>query len=662
MTAVLEASIVPSLVPCDQKTLPLGRVEAFVLSQIDGRSSVDELASLAALSVGEVARIVLLLHELGAVQVPGRRSAPPKRPSAARHRRNSSRRLDLSGIVFTAASVPQLVRTRTSTPMGLGAKEGFLLSQIDGATSVADLAAITGFELGQLTAMLGKLARAGTIEVNDSTASKAARASSPAPAPAPPPPHPPPQRRNSARNARVSTPPRASAASRVSMPPKATAGSRVSTPPKASSRVSMSPKASAASRASTPPKASAASRVSTPPRASAASRASKAPPKDRVVAPSDPTCELDDETRARVDELYGRLATANLYEMLGVGRDADKKAVKGAFFAFAATLHPDRHFRKKLGPYKQKINDVFVRLTLAYETLGTAAQRAEYDKKLPPVAPSSQAEAPKAAGGPAPRTSIRPPRRSLAPNGAPAAGPAAGRASRRPRPLSIVPTGIPVADRRGALASRLAEFRPPAPQPDGSRASPQAALRQFWGKHVEKTEQASRQRAQVFVQAAEEALAKGDPVSAATHYKLALECCDAPELRAAFDAVDEKARARRFEINVPLAEKAEREQRWADAVTHYAKAYAARPEGRVAERLSNAIRLQGGDPRRAVKHAEEAVLTAPLNLTYRLTLGEAYADAGMGARARAEAERALGIAPRDPRAKALMAKVAKAKG
>jgi curved DNA-binding protein CbpA len=639
MTAVLEASIVPSLVPCDQKTLPLGRVEAFVLSQIDGRSSVDELASLAALSVGEVARIVLLLHELGAVQVPGRRSAPPKRPSAARHRRNSSRRLDLSGIVFTAASVPQLVRTRTSTPMGLGAKEGFLLSQIDGATSVSDLAAITGFELGPLTDMLGKLARAGTIEVNDSHT---------------------PHRRNSARNARVSAPPRASAASRVSMSPKASAASRVSTPPKASSRVSMPPKASAASRVSTPPKATAGPRVSTPPRASTASRASKAPPKDRGLAASDPTCELDDETRARVDELYGRLATANLYEMLGVGRDADKKAVKGAFFAFAATLHPDRHFRKKLGPYKQKINDVFVRLTLAYETLGTAAKRAEYDTKLPPLAPSSQVEAHKPAGGPAPRTSIRPPRRSLAPNGAPAAGPAAGRASRRPRPLSIVPTGIPVADRRGALASRLAEFRPPAPQPEGSR--PQAALRQFWGKHVEKTEQASRQRAQVFVKAAEEALAKGDPVSAATHYKLALECCDAPDLRAAFDAVDEKARARRFEINVPLAEKAEREQRWEDAVTRYAKAYAARPEGRIAERLSNAIRMQGGDPRRAVKHAEEAVLTAPLNLTYRLTLGEAYADAGMGARARAEAERALGIAPKDPRAKALMARVAKAKG
>jgi tetratricopeptide (TPR) repeat protein len=178
---------------------------------------------------------------------------------------------------------------------------------------------------------------------------------------------------------------------------------------------------------------------------------------------------------------------------------------------------------------------------------------------------------------------------------------------------------------------------------------------------VERSEKARRQRARVFVDAAEAALAKDDFVAAATHYKLALECCDAPELRAAFEAVDVKARGRRFEIHLKAAELAERDQRWEEAASRYAKAHAALPESRVAERLANALRLQGGDPRRAVRHADEAVQAEPKNAAYRLTLAEVCAAAGLGLRARAEADRALSMAPKDARAKELVAKLARSK-
>jgi len=360
---------------------------------------------------------------------------------------------------------------------------------------------------------------------------------------------------------------------------------------------------------------------------------------EKAAAGSDDSCELDAETRARVDGLHAMLGAATLYEMLGVPRDADKKAVKGAFFAFAATLHPDRHFRKKLGPYKQRINDVFVRLTLAYEILSTVARRAEYDKKLPPPPPPPKRAtvAPKQAA----RTSVSP----------------RARTTGRPRAPSTAPASM---DRREVLAARLGDVRPKAPA--AAPVDTGAALRTFFDERAGRVDRAGRQRARVFVDAAEEALGKGDFVAAAAHFKLALDCCEAPELRAAFDAADDKARVKRFDVNVKLAEQAEQAERWEEAATRYAKALSARSEPRVAERLANALRHQGGEARRAVKHAEEAVLGEPQNTAFRLTLAETYAEAGHVARARAEVERVLSMTPRDPRAKALAGKLARMKG
>jgi hypothetical protein len=602
MTAPLEASVVPVVAVCDLKALPLGRVEAFVLSQVDGRSSLEDLASMTALSMSVVRRILHHLHDLGAIDLPGQpRRRPSKRTPAVGPggsvrpgRRSGARRFDLAEPVFSPSVVPERIgKQAPATGTQLGAKEGFVLSQIDGATSVADLASITGFDLGALTEMLGKLAHAGVIEPKKAPTpggpASGARAREPAPAAIPPPP-----------------PPRSSVHSR-----RPSVRVRTAEPPKEPDKPAPPPDSKGGSGPVLP---------------------ARAPP---PAAADDAGHELDAETSARIDELYAKLAAANLYEMLGVPRDADKKAVKSAFFAFAATLHPDRHFRKKLGPYKQKINDVFVRLTFAYETLGSATKRAEYDKRLPAAKRVSAAPQHTA------RVSMQP------------------RTSGRPRAPSGSPAPVSVAERREVLAARLGDARPSAPS--AAPVDPAVALRQFFDERVERSEKGRRQRARVFVDAAEEALAKDDFVAAATHYKLALECCEAPELRAAFEAVDVKARARRFEIHLKAAEQAERDQRWEEAASRYAKAHAALPEPRVAERLANALRLQGGDARRAVRHAEEAVLAEPTNGAYRLTLAEACAAAGLGLRARAEAERALSMMPKDARAKELLAKLARSK-
>jgi len=119
------------------------------------------------------------------------------------------------------------------------------------------------------------------------------------------------------------------------------------------------------------------------------------------------------------------------------------------------------------------------------------------------------------------------------------------------------------------------------------------------------------------------------------------------------------AQARRFEISRGQAEAAERDARWSDAVAAYTRAHAASPEGRVGERLANAIRLASGDLRLAAKLAEDAVQQEPMNAAYHATLGEVYLDAGLDLRALSEVKRALELAPADARAQALAAKLAK---
>src|SRR6185295_16367495 len=72
---------IPKLVPgIDVRSLPLGPLEGFVLSRIDGQASIHDLASLTGLGDEAVSDIVARLAELGAVTVDGGPPSAPPRP------------------------------------------------------------------------------------------------------------------------------------------------------------------------------------------------------------------------------------------------------------------------------------------------------------------------------------------------------------------------------------------------------------------------------------------------------------------------------------------------------------------------------------------------------------------------------------------------------
>ena len=93
--------------------------------------------------------------------------------------------------------------------------------------------------------------------------------------------------------------------------------------------------------------------------------------------------DLDLEHRRYVLEVYRRLQHLTHHELLGIPRDADRNVVKRAYFELARVIHPDRHFGKRLGSYKPKMEAIFARVTDAYETLSNQDARVAYEAVLP---------------------------------------------------------------------------------------------------------------------------------------------------------------------------------------------------------------------------------------------------------------------------------------
>jgi hypothetical protein len=79
--------------------------------------------------------------------------------------------------------------------------------------------------------------------------------------------------------------------------------------------------------------------------------------------------DLPAEVKIRIVRLHRRLKKLGPYEILGLPRGADKGAIKRAYYAASKELHPDRFFGKDLGEFREKLADIFARLTEAFQTL-----------------------------------------------------------------------------------------------------------------------------------------------------------------------------------------------------------------------------------------------------------------------------------------------------
>jgi curved DNA-binding protein CbpA len=129
-----------------------------------------------------------------------------------------------------------------------------------------------------------------------------------------------------------------------------------------------------------------------------------------ALAP-DPNLEIPEEAQQAILELHARL-DGSYPEILGVPVDADARAVKRAYFQMSKEFHPDRYFRRDIGPFKEPLERVFRKVVEAYELMSDPTVRAEMERSLGAAA---EPAAPQAESTPDPERAARRRKRALSP-------------------------------------------------------------------------------------------------------------------------------------------------------------------------------------------------------------------------------------------------------
>lgn len=437
------------------------------------------------------------------------------------------------------------------------------------------------------------------------------------------------------------------------------------------------PKPAAPSPSGTVP--AAAAQVTSSTQLKAASPRAEPPLTPEEEALLDEDVELDVDIRRRVLVMHRGLQQLDHYAILSVERTADRKALKRAYFDLAAKFHPDKYFRKNLGPYKVRMEAIFGRITLAHDTLTNREARAEYDAYLDEQRRSRGIEELLADALAEVSRAKEDIERQAASDVPPAAVPVPSPSSpslRDPSTTTSTSSGsrdVDPAVRREALARRLLAGRaPPAPSPSSpnplgrtasspSMPSVKDAMDALRRRYEERRAMAETAQARKYVANAETSMKAGDVVAAANALKVALTLApNEPGIAERAKEAQTKADALLAETYSKQASYEEKNEQWADAARSWARVCRARADDALAhDKAAHALVKGGGDLHEASRLAQRACSLEPQNAGYRTTLANVYLAAGLSRNARRELETAAQLAPHDDNIQALLKRVGK---
>lgn len=302
----------------------------FILSRIDGRTTLGEICLLSPLPEAETVQILVQLHRDGVIDVPGR-----ERPANRLERR----------AVPAAPEKPAAAPPRQPTPSATRAAPSAPprnISRTPTATSRASAPPSPGVQRagsspGAVRAPLGGATE--PITPRPVTVDAEPRAKNPLPQP---------------RTAPPST--------RQPIAPPAPPAPRplTNSPP--------SPYGPTPSAVPSVPRTPHPPAPSGPP-AAAAPKPSGRPPIEEA--------DLSPEAIARVEEVERRAAADDPFRLLEVPAAVDKRTLRRAYFRLSKEFHPDRYFGRNLGPWRHRLQQIFASLTGAFEELSDETRRAE---------------------------------------------------------------------------------------------------------------------------------------------------------------------------------------------------------------------------------------------------------------------------------------------
>lgn len=84
---------------------------------------------------------------------------------------------------------------------------------------------------------------------------------------------------------------------------------------------------------------------------------------------TDARLEMTVEMQHFTEFIYENLTHFSSYDLLGVSEGADEREVKAAFLRRSSMFHPDRYFRKDIGPFAPRLAAIFKAMTGAFTKL-----------------------------------------------------------------------------------------------------------------------------------------------------------------------------------------------------------------------------------------------------------------------------------------------------
>jgi curved DNA-binding protein CbpA len=399
------------------------------------------------------------------------------------------------------------------------------------------------------------------------------------------------------------------------------------------------------------------------------SAAPTAGPRASIPPIDDTNLDLTEEQKATVERVYTSLSDTTHYALLGIEQEADRKAVKRAYYAEAAAFHPDRFFRKSLGSYKAKMEQVFAYLTEAHDVLSDRARRADYDAYLATLETTASLEAKLvrgAARAEAAKSEAARARGEVEARIAEALEQAA-RAAMVSIPATPLPASIPPlvatseALRKAALAQRLLAGRKPM-RPEAAAAATEVKI-QAKPSAAEAVEALKRRYEAVFLQSrdnkerdqhavAEQCLAVGDLVGSVNAYRtLTMISPSNASYQAKLADLEHQMTVTLHAQYKKQAEYEESAGKAEDALKSWSKAVAAIPsDPETNTRTALALVKCRSDLHAAAEFAKKAILLEPKAPQHHVALARVYLEAQLIPAARVSVENALNLAPGDPKA------------
>ncbi|MEW6774976.1 MAG: DUF4388 domain-containing protein [Bdellovibrionota bacterium] len=100
------------------------------------------------------------------------------------------------------------------------------------------------------------------------------------------------------------------------------------------------------------------------------------------VEEAQPPTPEDEAIREVILENYLRVSSFNYFQVLGVKSDASEDLIRKQYEKLSRKYHPDNYKQVNLGPLASKLEEIYLKIELAYRTLTSSQGRAEYEAFL----------------------------------------------------------------------------------------------------------------------------------------------------------------------------------------------------------------------------------------------------------------------------------------